>query len=126
MALAPIIRLSVESTISATLYDSLATSNAICEVRSEESGRDQFPLDFRLRLAARIQQQLCIAIHRAVIERNSYRRLKRYTNVIGRPYNQFRRIMRSHAVLHLRDLAEAKVHFGDPIDLNVPALEVTR
>jgi hypothetical protein len=32
--------------------------------------------------------------------------------------------MRGEAVLHLRDLAEAKVHFGDSIDLNAPALGV--
>jgi hypothetical protein len=79
-----------------------------------------------LHLASRIQHQQCVAIHRAVTERYSYRRLKGYTSAIGKPYEQFRRIMRGDAVLHLRDLAEAKVHFGDSIDLNVPLLGVTR
>jgi hypothetical protein len=65
-------------------------------------------------------------LHLAVTERYSYRRLKGYTSAIGKPYEQFRRIMRGDAVLHLRDLAEAKVHFGDSIDLNVPLLGVTR
>lgn len=79
-----------------------------------------------LHMAARIQHQQCVAIHRAVIERYSYRRLKGYTNAIGRPYEQFRRIMRGDAVLHLRDLAEAKIHFGDSLDLNVPLLGVAQ
>ena len=77
-------------------------------------------------MAAQIQHQQCVAIHRAIIERYSYRRLKGYTTTIGRPYEQFRRIMRGDAVLHLRELAEAKIHFGDSIDLNVPLLGVQR
>ena len=79
-----------------------------------------------LHLAARIQHEQCVAIHRAVIERYSYRRLKGYTTTIGRQYEQFRRIMRGDAVLHLRDLAEAKLHFGDSLNLNIPILGVPR
>ena len=30
------------------------------------------------------------------------------------------------AALHLRDLAETKIHIGDSIDLNVPILEVAQ
>jgi len=79
-----------------------------------------------LHMAAQIQHQQCVAIHKAIIERYSYRRLKGYTNAVGRPYEQFRRIMRGDAVLHLRDLAEAKLHFGNQIDLNVPLLGIQR
>jgi hypothetical protein len=77
-------------------------------------------------MAARIQHEQCVAIHRAVIERYSYRRLKGYTTTIGRPYEQFRRIMRGDAVLHLRDLAEAKLHFGDSLDLNIPVFGIEK
>ncbi len=77
-------------------------------------------------MASRIQHLQCVAIHRAVIEKYPARRLKGYTNATGRPYEQFRRIMRGDAVLHLRDLAEAKLHFGDSLNLNVPVLGVAR
>ena len=77
-------------------------------------------------MASRIQHLQCVAIHHAVIERYSCRRLKGYTNEIGRPYEQFRRIMRGDAVLHLRDLAEAKLHFGDSLNLNVPVLGLSK
>jgi len=77
-------------------------------------------------MAARIQHQQCVAIYMAIIERYSYRRLKGYTNAIGRPYEQFRRIMRGDAVLHLRDLAEAKLHFGDSLNLNISVLGVPK
>jgi hypothetical protein len=77
-------------------------------------------------MASRIQHQQCIAIHRAVIERYTYRKLRGYTIAIDRPYEQFRRIMRGDAVLHLRDLAEAKIHFGDSLNLNVSVLGVRK
>jgi hypothetical protein len=34
--------------------------------------------------------------------------------------------MRGDEVLYLSDLVEAKIHFGDQIDLNVSALRATR
>ena len=83
------------------------------------------PETAELHLASRIQHQQCVAIHRAVTERYSYRRLRGYTTEIDRQYEQFRRVMRGDAVIQLRDLAEAKVHFGDKLDLNVSLLGTT-
>jgi hypothetical protein len=75
-----------------------------------------------LHLASQIQHQQCVTILQAVHRDFDYQGLMGYTNAIGRPYEQFRRIMRGDAVIQIRDLAEAKVYFGDTINLNVPAL----
>ena len=72
-----------------------------------------------LHFASQVQHQQCVAIQRAVIARYSYRGLRGYTTDIDRPYEQFRRIMRGDAVMQLRDLAEAKLHFGNALNLNV-------
>jgi hypothetical protein len=75
-----------------------------------------------LHLASRIQHQQCVIILQAVEREFAIRGLMGYTMTVGRPYEQFRRIMSGDAVIQIRDLAEAKVYFGDTINLNVPAL----
>ena len=73
-------------------------------------------------IAAQIEFQQCVDIYRGAIDKYSYRRLDGFINTIGRPYEQFRRIIRGDAVLQLCDLAEAQLHFGDSLNLNVPVL----
>lgn len=75
-----------------------------------------------LHLASQIQHQQCVAILRAVQREFTIRGLMGYTMVLGRSYEQFRRIMSGDAVIQIRDLAEAKLYFGDALNLNVPVL----
>jgi hypothetical protein len=84
--------------------------------------KDVVPETAALRLASQIQHQQCVAILQAVQREFTIRGLMGYTMTLGRSYEQFRRIMSGDAVIQIRDLAEAKLYFGDAINLNVPVL----
>lgn len=84
-------------------------------------------------IASQLQHELCVRINKAIAAKNHLGKLNSYARtLVGKPgdrdneeyeravrsaYDRLARILRGERILRLDDVARAKVHFGDALDL---------